>query len=86
MPRIEYEKRILNKFHAHRRWENERVLDWVTMQDLDEEEIQLTLENAVKLGRMRQPSHTNSESILRDVGLFDGGQLINTSYCIIWEK
>ncbi|WP_052236466.1 helix-turn-helix domain-containing protein [Candidatus Protochlamydia amoebophila] len=82
MPRIEYEKRILNKFHAHRRWENELALDWVTMQDLDEEEIQLTLENAVKLGRMRQPSHTDSESILRGLGLFDGGHLINAAIAL----
>ncbi len=71
MPRGEYDKRILEKFHAHRRWENERIPDWVTVKDLDEEEIQVTLQNAVKLGRMKQPAHTDSESILRGLGLFD---------------
>lgn len=31
MPRSEYEKRVLDKFHAHRRWENELAPDWVTV-------------------------------------------------------
>ncbi|HEV3269505.1 MAG TPA: RNA-binding domain-containing protein [Candidatus Rhabdochlamydia sp.] len=64
MPRGEYEKRILHKFHAHRRWENEFAPKWVSVQDLDEEEIHATLQNAVKLGRMKNPTHTDSESIL----------------------
>ncbi len=78
MPQGEYEKRILDKFHAHRRWENERAADWVSVQDLDEEEIQSTLQIAIKLGRMRKPSHTDSESILRGLGLHDG-RLINAA-------
>jgi len=34
MPRGEYEKRILDKFHAHRRWENELAPDWGNAFDL----------------------------------------------------
>ncbi len=79
MPREEYEKRILYKFHAHRRWENEVAPDWVTVKDLDEEEIQITLQNAIKLGRMKQPPHTDSEAILRGLGLFDDRRLINAA-------
>jgi ATP-dependent DNA helicase RecG len=67
----------LNKFHTHRRWENEFAPEWVTLEDLDEEEIRATLQNAVKLGRMKNPSHTDSESILRGLGLLDNGRLIN---------
>ena len=70
MPRSEYEKRVLVKFHAHRRWENELAPDWVTIQDLDEDEIQATLQNAISLGRMKKPTHTDSESILRGIGSF----------------
>jgi ATP-dependent DNA helicase RecG len=77
MPREEYEKRVLDKFHAHRRWENECAPDWVTIKDLDEEEIQTTLQHSIRLGRMQKPSHTDSESILRGLGLFDGDRLIN---------
>lgn len=82
MPKEEYEKRILDKCHSHRRWENEIAPEWVTIQDLDEEAIQTTLYNAVKLGRMKQPTHTNSESILRGLGLFDGGHLINAAVAL----
>ncbi|MGL5626547.1 MAG: hypothetical protein ACRDDW_03380 [Candidatus Rhabdochlamydia sp.] len=82
MPRGEYEKRILDKFHAHRRWENEFAPEWVTVKDLDEEEIQITLQNAIKLGRMKNPTHTDSESILRGLGLFDNGHLINAAIAL----
>jgi hypothetical protein len=53
----------------------------VTIQDLDEEEIQLTLQSAIKLGRMNSTSvsQTNSESILRGLGLFDDGRLVNAA-------
>ena len=82
MPRGEYEKRVLVKFHAHRRWENELAPDWVTIQDLDEDEIQATLQNAISLGRMKKPTHTDSESILRGLGLFDDGRLINAAVAL----
>src|SRR5262249_14690300 len=82
MPRGEYEKRVLDKFHGHRRWENELAPDWITVQDLDENEIQSTLQNAIKLGRMRQPLHSDSESILRGFGLLDDGRLINAAIAL----
>lgn len=82
MPRGEYEKRVLLKFHAHRRWENELAPDWVTILDLDEDEIQATLQNAIALGRMKKPTHTDAESILRGLGLFDDGHLINAAVAL----
>ena len=72
----------LVKFHAHRRWENELAPDWVTIQDLDEDEIQSTLQNAISLGRMKKPIHTDSTSILRGLGLFDDGHLINAAVAL----
>jgi ATP-dependent DNA helicase RecG len=82
MPRTEYEKRILDKFHAHRRWENELAPQWVTIQDLDEEEIQSTLQSAIKLGRMKATPHTDTESILRGLGLIEEGHLINAAVAL----
>ena len=32
-----------------------------------------------QLGRMKNPTHTDSESILRGLGLFDDGHLINAA-------
>jgi ATP-dependent DNA helicase RecG len=55
---------------------------WVTIEDLDQEEIQTTLQNAIKLGRMKQPSHTDAEFILRGLSLFDDGRLINAAVAL----
>jgi ATP-dependent DNA helicase RecG len=82
MPREEYESRILNKFHAHRRWENELAPEWITVQDLDENEIQVTLQNAIKLGRIKSPSLSDSTSILRGLGLLDNDRLINAAVAL----
>ncbi|MBA3283957.1 MAG: putative DNA binding domain-containing protein, partial [Nitrosopumilus sp.] len=79
MPRNEYERRVLDNFHAHRRWENEFAPNWVTVQDLDEEEIKSTLQNAIALGRMKKPSHVDSESILMGLGLIDDGHILNAA-------
>ncbi len=45
MPRDEYERRLVEHLHATRRWENEPVSEGVSLDDLDEEEIQITLDN-----------------------------------------
>lgn len=82
MPQGEYEKRVLDKCHAHRRWENELAPEWVTLKDLDEDEIQSTLQNAVKLGRMKNPSYIDTESILRGLGLFEEGRLMNAAVAL----
>ena len=83
MPRSEYERRIIEKFHAYRRWENEPAPEWVSIKDLDEDEIQLTLLNAIQLGRMKKPPHTNSESILQGLSLYtDDGRLINAAVAL----
>lgn len=82
MPQEEYERRILEKFHAHRRWENEPVPDWVTLQDLDEEEMQTTLAEAVHLGRMKQPKYTDSKSILLGFDLIKDGKLLNAAVAL----
>ncbi len=52
MPRAVYEQRVMEKLHATSRWENEPVAKGVAISDLDQDEIQLTVENAVDLGRL----------------------------------
>jgi ATP-dependent DNA helicase RecG len=47
MPRHEYERRLVERLHGTRRWENEPVSESVTIADLDADEIPLTLENAI---------------------------------------
>ena len=43
----------MEKLHATTRWENETVPEGVTIKDLDAEEIQITLDNAIRLARFR---------------------------------
>lgn len=79
MPRDTYEKKLITKFHATRRWENEPVPDGVTIDDLDAEEIQITLDNAVRLGRLEPVSRSDSEAVLRGLELIKNGQLLNAA-------
>jgi ATP-dependent DNA helicase RecG len=75
MPREEYERRVVERLHATRRWENEPVPDGVTIDDLDAEEIQITLDNALRLGRLDAVTRQDTESILRGLELIKDGKL-----------
>jgi len=60
-------EKILDSMHASTRWELLPVPDGIGLADLDGEEILITLENAVRMGRMEQPRRIDLKSIL--VGL-----------------
>ncbi|MBW2020997.1 MAG: putative DNA binding domain-containing protein [Deltaproteobacteria bacterium] len=82
MPRDEYERRLLERLHATRRWENEPVPDGVSIHDLDEEEIHITVENAIRLGRLEPPPRHDVESILRGLELIHDGKLLNAAVAL----
>src|SRR4030042_5025707 len=52
IPRDEYERRLVERLHATRRWENEPVEGGVSISDLDAEEIKIPLANPIRLGRL----------------------------------
>ena len=79
MPRDEYERRLLERLHATRRWENEPVPDGVSINDLDAEEIQITLDNAIRLGRLETTDRRDTASILRGLELVHEGKLLNAA-------
>jgi len=79
MPRDEYERRLLERLHATRRWENEPVPDGVSINDLDAEEIQITLDNAIRLGRLETTDRRDTASILRGLELVREGKLLNAA-------
>ena len=64
MPRGVYEQRVMEKLHATSRWENQPVPSGVTIADLDEDEIQLTVDNAVDLGRLEPLKRRTTKAIL----------------------
>ncbi|MCA9414279.1 MAG: hypothetical protein KC944_23910, partial [Candidatus Omnitrophica bacterium] len=82
MPRDEYERRLVERLHAHRRWENEPAADCVTISDLDEEEILNTLENAIRWGRIEAPSKRDPESVLTGLELIRDGVLLNAAVAL----
>lgn len=82
MPRDEYERRLVERLHATRRWENELVPDGVGIADLDEAEIHITLDNAIRLGRLEAPSRRDTESILRGLELIHHGKLLNAALAL----
>ena len=79
MPRDEYERRLVERLHATRRWENEPVAEGVSIHDLDAEEIQITLDNAIRLGRLEAPGRRDTKSILRGLELIRDGYLLNAA-------
>jgi ATP-dependent DNA helicase RecG len=82
MPRDEYERRLVERLHATRRWENEPVPEGVSIADLDEEEIHITLDNAIHLGRLEATTRRDVESILRGLELIKNGQLLNAAIAL----
>jgi len=82
MPREEYDRRLLERLHGVQRWENQPVPDGVTIDDLDAEEIQITLDNAIRLGRLEPTTRRDTESILRGLELIHNGKLLNAAVAL----
>jgi ATP-dependent DNA helicase RecG len=82
MPRAEYERRLVERLHATRRWENEPVAEGVTVKDLDAEEVRITLDNAIRLGRLGPTGRRDLQSILRGLELIRDGQLLNAAVAL----
>ena len=79
MIRRQYEQRLTEQMHATSRWELLPVPKGITIADLDSEEIQITLENAVRIGRMDRPRRTDTRSILTGLKLIEDGQIISAA-------
>lgn len=80
MPRGEFSRRTMEQLHGAQRWENSLAPDWVQVSDLDGEEIQNTLSEAIRLGRLdRQFRGQDTESILRGLELIKDGRLLNAA-------
>ncbi len=65
MPRAVYEQMLTETMHPIRRWENQPVPTEIRIADLDEEEIQRTVDIAVSLGRLEPPRERDTEALLR---------------------
>ncbi len=82
MPREEYENRLMEKLHGTQRWESEYAPKEFTIKDIDEEEIQATLQNGFQLGRIKPQKYIDTESILRGLKLIKDGRLLNAAIAL----
>ncbi|MGH7995017.1 MAG: ATP-binding protein [Opitutaceae bacterium] len=71
----EYQRMLLERLHAERRWENEPATGW-SVADLDANEITRTLEEAIRRGRADDPGTRDPMEVLRGFGLIRDGQLL----------
>ena len=85
MARETYERRLLERMHPTQRWENQPASKSITVSDLEEEEIQTLLANAVRNGRLKKPKHTDTESILQGLGLIKNGRLLNAAVVLFGQ-
>lgn len=82
MPQATYQRLLYESDHSQTRWENQPVSDDITIHDLDAEEIQITLDNAIRLGRLEATGRRDTESILRGLELFHDGKLLNAAVAL----
>ena len=78
MPRPRYERLLLERMHGSHRWENQPA-DGLKVSDLDEREIVLTIEEAIRRGRMEDPNTRDISEILTGLGLIHEGNLLNAA-------
>ncbi len=75
MPRETYQRLLLEEMHATERWENQPAEGW-DVSRLDRRELVLTLEEAIRRGRIDDPGTREPLEILRGLGLLvDGNRL-----------
>lgn len=83
MPREEYSRRTAIQLHGSIRWENTPALDWVTVDDMDQDEIQNTLAEAVRLGRLdRRFQNQDIMEVLRGLELVKEDRLLNAAVAL----
>ena len=86
MLRTVYEGQLLERLHPARRWENQPVPENISIANLDAEEIEAVLANAVHIGRMETPRRMDIESILMGLELIQDGRLLNAAVILFGKN
>ena len=82
LPQETYQQLLAERSHSRIRWENQPAPDGIAIDDLDVEEIQITLDNAIRLGRLEPTTRQDPESILRGLELVQNGKLLNAAVAL----
>jgi ATP-dependent DNA helicase RecG len=78
LSRDEYDRMLLERVHGQRRWENQPAAGW-SVADLDAAEIQRTIEEAIRRGRLADAGTRDPEALLRGLGLVKDGALLRAA-------
>lgn len=78
MPQQRYEELLLQRMHAHTRWENQ-VAEEFSFIDLDVQEIVRTIDESVRRGRLDEPRTRDVGALISGLGLLRGGALTNAA-------
>ena len=70
----EYKRMLFERTHSEQSWENQPAVGW-SVEDLDVAEIQRTVTEAIRRGRLEDPGTQDSAELLRGLGLFRDGVL-----------
>lgn len=73
-----YNNLLLENLHTEQRWENQPAPDWAVT-DLDEREIRFVVEEAIRRGRLEEPSTRNTTDLLRGLGVLKDGVLLRAA-------
>ena len=81
MTREEYNRMLLERMHSERRWENEEATGWY-IDNLDLAEIQRTVTEAVRTGRLSDFGTAKPSELLQGMGLIKDGQLLRAAVAL----
>ncbi len=78
LSRDEYNALLLERLHGEQRWEIEPATSF-TLADLDESEILVTVEEAIRRGRLEDPGTRDPAKLLQGLGLIRAGSLLRAA-------
>jgi len=85
MPQRQYERLLLERMHASRRWENQ-LAHGLTIKDLDRTEIVRTVDEAIRRQRLEDPGARGVRNLLAGFGLIEKGELLNAAVVLFCKR
>lgn len=81
----EFNRMLMERLHAERRWENEPAEGW-TVSHLDADEVVRTIEEAIRRGRVEDPGTRDVAVLLRGLGLMRDGVLLRGAVALFGSE
>jgi ATP-dependent DNA helicase RecG len=78
LSRDEYNRMLLERLHGEQRWENEPAPGW-SVDELDVEELNRTIDEAIRRGRLEDPGTRDPAALLRGLGLMREGVMLRAA-------